>query len=82
MSENPVLIVPDRIDRVRRLEGDPPTTWDGTTAWAPVRRDSERVMQENAVVACPRCGERAYWAGERIACKHCQTRMPFAEGQL
>jgi hypothetical protein len=81
MNHDPVLIVPDRINTVERLENDPPTTWDGATAWVPVRRDGSNVMQEYAVVSCLRCENRAYWADGRFACSHCQTQMPLSEGQ-
>jgi hypothetical protein len=72
MSE--ALAVDGKVDRIERLHQNPPVEWDGTTAWAADDMDGEKVLIETALIDCPECSERAYWARGIAACTNCQQR--------
>ena len=73
MSEHVALAVDGHVDRIRRLQRDPPQQYD-RTAWSVDDKDGETVLIETAVVSCPDCGERAYWAAGVAACSDCEQR--------
>ena len=68
------LVVPEKVDRIKRLHQDPPVEWSGETAWSAVRRDGETILQEHAFIECPDCDEQAFWINGRMACSNCETR--------
>jgi hypothetical protein len=72
MSE--ALPVDGKVDRIERLHQDPPVEWDGMTAWGTDDMQGEKVLIETAVIDCPECSERAYWARGVAACDHCEQR--------
>jgi len=72
MSE--ALAVDGQVDRIERLHQNPPVEWDGTTAWAADDMDGEKVLIETAIIDCPECSEKAYWARGTAACTNCQQR--------
>jgi hypothetical protein len=71
---NEALPVDGQVDRIIRLQRDPPVEWE-RTAWGTDTIDGETVLVETVVVPCPSCGEGAYWASGRVACAHCETRQ-------
>jgi hypothetical protein len=68
------LGVSGEVDEIRRLHRDPPTECE-QTAWSVVEDGGEKVLLETAVVDCPDCEQRAYWASGVVACSHCQQRQ-------
>lgn len=65
------LLVDGEVDRVRRLQRDPPATW-ARTAWGVHTEGGEKLLQEFARVECPNCGETGNWARGRFACSDCE----------
>jgi len=74
MIENRALAVEGEVDDIRRLHRDPPQDYD-MTAWSVQEMDGETVLIETAVIECPDCEQRAYWASGVVACSHCQQRQ-------
>jgi len=70
---NYALPVDGSVDRIRRLYQDPPVEWDGTTAWGVDDIEGDTVLIETALIECPDCGAKAYWARGRVACSGCGT---------
>lgn len=71
---NPGLIVPEKVDSIRRLRRNPPVEWSGRTVWVAIEEDDESILREYAHINCPECCEKAYWAAGNMACEHCRTR--------
>jgi len=72
--EDVALLVEGEVDEIRRLHRDAPTAEQHGTAWSVDDIDGEKVLLECAVIDCPDCGERAYWARGIAACRHCETQ--------
>ena len=74
MIGDTALGVEDRVDSIEKLHTDPPAEWTHT-AWAIVEEDGKKVLRETAIIECPNCTERAYWARGFVACAHCDSRQ-------
>lgn len=75
MSDHVALAVDGHVDRIRRLQRDPPKEYD-KTAWSVDGGEDETVLIETAIIQCPDCGkENAYWAAGVYACGNCENRQ-------